>query len=53
MVNKTGTYTNNSDGSIQTCQNYTDAATACLSSGLAANVAASALGVSLTATQAT
>jgi hypothetical protein len=53
IVNRTGTYPNNSDGSIQTSKQYTDAATAGLSSGLAANVAATtALGVSLTATQA-
>jgi len=53
IVNRTGTYPNNSDGSIQTCKQYTDAATAGLSSGLATNIAAtSALGVSLSATQA-
>jgi len=54
IVNRTGTYPNNSDGSIQTCKQYTDSAVGGLSSGLATNVAAtSALGVSLTATQAT
>ena len=53
IINRTGTYPNNSDGSIQTSKQYTDASIAGLSSGLATNVAAtSALGVSLTATQA-
>jgi hypothetical protein len=53
IVNRTGVYNNNPDGSIQTCKQYTDAATAGLSSGLATNIAAtSALGVSLSGTQA-
>jgi hypothetical protein len=53
IVIRTGTYPNNSDGSIQTCKQYTDASIAGLSSGLATNIAAtSALGVSLSGTQA-
>ena len=53
IVIRTGTYSNNSDGSIQTCKQYTDSAVGGLSSGLGVNTAAiTALSVSLSATQA-
>lgn len=54
VIIRTGTYPNNNDGSIQTCKQYVDSATAGLSAGLAVNSTAIAgLVASLATTNAT